>query len=246
MMAKQNSQAGPDSDPGLSRDVALRIALAARALPETEPARLLNVLEHAIGLPATASKLASLTVKSLKAAGDGELADIGNSEIKTALAFLKAEAVIDQGKNIPPIQSYEEGEFSDSIRVAFASNNAEELDGHFGSCARFLIYQISADEMRLIDVRQCNVIEAASDKNAYRANLIKDCALLFVASIGGPAAAKVVRAGVHPVKYADGGSTHERIKALQKVFDNAPPPWLAKAMGHNDESRVRFKYSAEN
>lgn len=246
MMAKQNSQTGTDSDPGLSRDVALRIALAARALPETEPARILNVLQDAIGLPATAGKLASLTLKSFKAAYDGELADIDDREIKTALAFLKAEAVVEEEENLPPVQSYEEGEFADSIRLAFASNNAEELDGHFGSCRRFLIYQVSADEMRLIDVRHCNVVEAASDKNAYRASLIKDCELLFVASIGGPAAAKVVRAGVHPVKYPAGGSIDERIKALQKVFVNAPPPWLAKAMGHKDESRVRFKYNAEN
>jgi len=76
MMAKQNLQTEPDTIQGISRDVALRIALAARALSETEPARLLNVLQDIIGLPATASKLASLTVKSLKAACDGELADM--------------------------------------------------------------------------------------------------------------------------------------------------------------------------
>ncbi len=243
-MATQNSQT--DLSPKLSRELALRIALAARALPDTGPARILNVLQDAIGLPATASKLAALTIKSFKAAHGGELADIDNKEIKTALTFLKAETVLDEVENIPQTQAYKDGDFVDSIRVAFASNTAENLDGHFGSCSRFLIYQISADEKRLIDVRHCNATETASDKNSYRASLIKDCALLFVASIGGPAAAKVVRAGIHPVKYPAGGSVHDRIKALQKVFLDAVPPWLAKAMGHTDESRVRFEYSAEN
>jgi hypothetical protein len=34
----------------------------------------------------------------------------------------------------------------DSIRIACASNRGERLDGHFGSCARFLIYQVSATD----------------------------------------------------------------------------------------------------
>ena len=98
--------------------------------------------------------------------------------------------------------------------------------------------------MRLIDSRSANGPEARDDKNAYRASLIADCQVLFVASIGGPAAAKVVKAGVHPIKYPDGGSARDRMEALQKVIVDSPPPWLAKAMGHDDESRVRFERSA--
>jgi nitrogen fixation protein NifX len=41
----------------LSEDIALRIGLAARALPDTDPARLLRVLSDAVGLPPTAAKL---------------------------------------------------------------------------------------------------------------------------------------------------------------------------------------------
>lgn len=229
----------------ISRDVALRIALAARALPDTEATRVLKVLEDAIGLPPTPKKLKALTVKSFKAALDGELADIDVEALKEAVAFLKGEKAINEKEDTPETEAYEEGDIPDSIRVAFASNKGEELDGHFGSCSRFLIYQVSADEMRLIETRNSNGPEARDDKNAFRASLIKDCQVLFVASIGGPAAAKVIRAGVHPIKFPDGGNARQRLEALQRVFDNAPPPWLAKAMGHDDESRVRFERSAE-
>jgi len=231
----------------ISRDVALRIALAARALPDTEPAGVLKVLADAIGLPPTPKKLAVLTVKTLKAAADGEFANMDADSLKQALAFLKGEQGVDKQDDAPQVESYAEGDIADSIRVACASNKAEELDGHFGSCARFLIYQVSASEMRLIAARDANGPDARDDKNAYRASLVSDCQVLFVASIGGPAAAKVVRAGVHPIKYPAGGSARERIAALQKVIVDAPPPWLAKAMGHDDESRVRFERSvAEN
>jgi len=234
----------PNTKTPISKDVALRIALAARSLPDTDVKRVIKVLADTIGLPPTPKKLSALTVKSFKAAADGEFSDLASDVIKEALSFLKGDKSFDEKDKAPEIEKYKEGEITDSIRVACASNQGEELDGHFGSCARFLIYQVSATEMRLIDVRSTNGPESRDDKNAYRASLVEDCQLMFVASIGGPAAAKVVKAGVHPVKYLEGGSARDRIAALQKAIVESPPPWLAKAMGHDKESRVRFERSA--
>lgn len=223
----------------ISDDIALRIALAARALPDTDPKRLLKVLDDAVGLPPTAKKLSGLKVKGLKDALDGELADIDIGVLKDAVALLKAEAETDTDP-APPVESYAEGDMPDSIRVACASNTGELLDGHFGSAKRFLVYQVSASENRLIDVRVADDAEA-DDKNAYRAGLIADCQVLYVASIGGPAAAKVVKADVHPIKNPKGGSARGRILALQQVLASNAPPWLAKAMGQAPEERIRFE-----
>lgn len=222
----------------ISKDIALRIALAARSLPDTEPVRLLKVLADAIGLPPTITSLESLTVKKLKSAAEGELSEIEGLALKQALALLKGEG--EATEELPAIAVYHDGDMNDSIRVACASNNGELLDGHFGSCSRFLIYQLNDSEIRLIDIRSTKGAEAEDDKNAYRARLINDCQVLFVASIGGPAAAKVVRAGVHPIKYPGGGETCDQLKELQNVIAGNPPPWLAKIMGQDAEERVRF------
>jgi predicted Fe-Mo cluster-binding NifX family protein len=104
-----------------------------------------------------------------------------------------------------------------------------------------LIYQLDQDELRLVEMRSATTSDGdEGDKNSYRANLINDCQVLLIASIGGPAAAKVVRAGVHPMKYPAGGNCRELLQELQRVIATAPPPWLAKAMGHSAEQRVRF------
>lgn len=227
------------SDTALSREIALRIALAARLLPDTDVARLLKVLADAVGLPPTEDSLAGLTVKRLLAAADGEFADIDREALKAALARLKGEDGT-QAEALPQTQDWREGDMPDAIRVACASNGGEELDGHFGSCRRFLIYQVSKDEIRLIGVRDAAASEPHDDKNAWRARLIADCQVLFVASIGGPAAAQVVKAGIHPVKDPRGGSARARLSELQDKLASAPPPWLAKAMGHAAEDRVRF------
>jgi nitrogen fixation protein NifX len=231
------------SKPAISKDIALRIALAARVLPDTDVSRLLKVLDSAIGLPPTLTALETLTVKKLKAASEGELSEITSSDLKQALALLKGEG--ETAEELPPTVAYQEGDMTDSVRVACASNNGELLDGHFGSCNRFLVYQINASEVRLIDIRNIHGAKEAEDKNAFRANLIEDCQVLYVASIGGPAAAKVVRAGVHPIKYPRGGETRDQLSELQKVIAGNPPPWLAKIMGKEAEERVRFERDDE-
>ena len=227
----------------ISDDIALRIALAARALPDTDAARLIQVLDDAVGLPPSAKKLATLKVKTLKEARDGELADVDTGALKEALAILKGETV-SAAEPLPSVEPYNAGDMPGSVRVACASNEGELLDGHFGSARRFLIYQVSAEETRLIDVRVPDDTEA-EDKNAYRAGLIADCQVLYVASIGGPAAAKVVKADVHPIKDSTGGSARERVLALQRVLGSKAPPWLAKVMGHSPEERVRFEREEE-
>ena len=224
----------------LNKEIALRIGLALRELPDTDAGRLLAVLDQAVGLPPTAQSLSTLTVKSLKAAADGEFADIDTAAIKSALACLKGETGI-VSDPLPEIEPFAEGEMPGSIRVACASNKAEMLDGHFGSCRRFLIYQVSQQQLRLVDIREIDDSAAADDKNGYRASLINDCQLLFVASIGGPAAAKVVRAGVHPIKKPEMVRAREEIAALQTRIGPNAPPWLAKAMGQPPEERIRFE-----
>jgi nitrogen fixation protein NifX len=227
------------TDTALPRAIALRIGLAARALP-TDPARLLRVLEDLTGLPPTEQRLAVLKVKDLKEAADGELAELDTDVLKQALALLKDEGLAPEDPP-PDLEPYAEGDLPGSIRVACASDRGEELDGHFGSCRRFLIYQVSAAACRLIAVRLTDGDRYAEDKNAFRAGLIGDCQVLFVGSIGGPAAAKVVKAGVHPIKHPQAGPARAQVEALAAGIAKAPPPWLAKVMGQAPEERVRFE-----
>jgi hypothetical protein len=74
--------------------------------------------------------------------------------------------------------------------------------------------------------------------------LIRDCHVLFVRSIGGPAAAKVINTGVYPLKFTEGGWIRGHLDELRKKMGSAPPPWLAKAMNIPVEDRIRFHVEA--
>jgi len=225
--------------PALTEDVALRIALASRALPDTEVRNLLLGVISLLGEPLTTAKLGKLRLNKLKQLE--ELAEIDESYLKQALEFLKGRNIKLEPKSLPEVQAYTHGAMPGSIRVACASNNGDQIDGHFGSCARFLIYQLTSDEIRLVDIRTPGRAPDDADKNALRAEQIADCQVLYTVSIGGPAAAKVVRAGLHPIKLASGGQATEVLQRLQNAIADCPPPWLAKVMGIEPEERTRFR-----
>lgn len=231
----------------ISRDVALRIGLAARALPDIESANLMQVLVKALGLPLTEEKLSRLTVRELQEAADTLFNDTPLPAMKLALDFLWGKGDVEiSDAALPSPMTYSEGDLPGSIRVAVASNNGERLDGHFGSCARFLIYQVSPEDARLIAIRSlATTPNNSEDKNAWRAGQIADCDVLYVVSIGGPAAAKVIKQEIHPIKFPNGGDAVTAIAELKEVLATNPPPWLAKIMGKAAEERVRFEREEE-
>jgi nitrogen fixation protein NifX len=232
----------------MNRETALRIALAARAMPGISVGQLLEILHQRIDGELTEESLQTVTVTDLKTGfasadgeEDGEDIGIGLPAMKDAVRILWGEHVTEALPQPVALDSLAQG----SIRVAIASNNGERLDGHFGSCLRFLIYQVSPSGKALVAIRSALEADFAEDKNAYRAELIEDCQVLYVVSIGGPAAAKVVKTGIYPMKKIDGGHADEILAELQQVMASAPPPWLAKLLGIAAEQRVRFALSDE-
>lgn len=231
----------PSGSP-IAREAALRIALAARCLPGVEVGAFVRALGARLDLPITDDKLARVTVADLKALLQGdEIVDPGvdAATLKTAVRFLWGEG-LDDGA---PTPDAELPEGAGLLRVAVASNQGEQLDGHFGSCTRFLIYLVSEEHVALAEVRATYTTDGAEDRNAARAELISDCHLAYMQSIGGPAAAKVVRAGVHPVKYPVGGAAREVLAQLRGTLQS-PPPWLAKVLGRRAPSLARFAAGA--
>lgn len=232
----------------MTREAALRIGLAAKELDGVSVSGLVLALAGKLSLPLTETKLAAITVGDLREILAGDHADenchvgVAQENLKRAVRLLWGEGVA--GSELPPLDGFAAEDMPGSIRVACASNSGEDLDGHFGSCERFLIYQVSPESIKLIAIRSTVEADAAEDKNAARSALINDCQIVYVQSIGGPAAAKVVRAGVHPVKKPTGGAAREVLVELQGRL-SSPPPWLAQIMGVPAASLARFEEEIE-
>ena len=222
-----------------SRELALRIALAARALPDTDAKRLLSVLAECTHAVMTESAVASICLDEFKQANDGFFGGYSDQCLLNALSILKNTAA---DKVMPAIKAYQEGELPNSVRMACASDDAIHANGQFATCPWFMVYQVNAEEARLIDIRHTEIPEGlwVQDKNSYRAELIQDCKVLYVVSVGGPAVAKIVKQGIHPIKLDEPHSLVDILSELQAVIADSPPPWLAKAMGVDASERFKF------
>lgn len=222
-----------DSAPApISDEVALRVGLASRALPDIDARALLKVLLKLLGEPLTVAKLDRLRPKRLHQAIQNKLNQTSPRMFEEAFSFLRGNGV---EKLTCPAPNIPTGVYCDlvgSVRVACASNSGEKIDGNFSSCQRFLIYQVAPSYFRLIDVREPRSDLRGQERNILRAKLLSDCDVLYSSSIGAAAAAKVVKEGLHPIKLNCEAQAGHELEKLQSVLaQKSPPPWLIKAMG---------------
>ena len=119
------------------------------------------------------------------------------------------------------------------MKVAFASTDKIHIDGHFGQAEEFYIWEVGPEEAAFAGVVQVKGESEAGhsdDKIEARGAALSDCALVYVAEIGGPAAARLVAKRIHPLKSKDREPIAVVVEKLQEVLKGNPPPWLRKAM----------------
>ena len=75
-------------------------------------------------------------------------------------------------------------------------------------------------------------------------NLVQGSIRVACASNGGPAAAKVVKRDIHPIKLPDNPAASDCMAELSRILNHKAPPWLAKVMGADVDARVRFEREA--
>jgi len=119
------------------------------------------------------------------------------------------------------------------VKVAFATQGLERVDAHFGWAKNIAIYEVSPEGHRFIEAVQFEgdlKEDGNEDKLAPKIAAIKDCAILYVAAIGGSGAARLVAANVHPIKVSEPEPIAAILQKIQEVLRGTPPPWLRKAL----------------
>lgn len=130
------------------------------------------------------------------------------------------------------------------MKIAFTTEDLVHVNAHFGWARKIAIYEVTAESSSLL-----KVVEFAGDlkedgnedKLAPKIEAIADSAMLYVSAIGGSGAARVVAAGIHPVKVLETEKIDDIIAKLQTVFRGTPPPWLRKAMNKGKERKLDFE-----
>lgn len=130
------------------------------------------------------------------------------------------------------------------MKIAFATQDQQRVDAHFGWAKYLAVYQIDAAGYQFVQsfpFGEDLAEDGNEDKLAPKLEAIKDCAIVYVAAIGGSAAARVVATGIHPVKVNTPEPILDVLDKLQDVLKGTPPPWLRKVMAKGQPKTFDFE-----
>ena len=135
------------------------------------------------------------------------------------------------------------------MKVAFSTQDLQRVDAHFGWAKNISVYDVRADGYDFIetftfsgDLKE----DGDEDKLAPKLDAIRDCAILYVAAIGGSGAARVVANKIHPIKVSQPEVIMDILDKLQEVLKGTPPPWLRKALLKDQERTFDFEDEVNN
>ena len=130
------------------------------------------------------------------------------------------------------------------MKIAFATQDKERVDAHFGWAKSIVVYDVTPEGHRFVESFEFGdklEEDGDEDKLAPKLEAIKDCAILYVAAIGGSGAARVVAMKIHPIKVPQPESIAEILDKLQAVLKGTPPPRLRKALAKDNERSFDFE-----
>lgn len=138
--------------------------------------------------------------------------------------------------------------------MAIATQDVKQLNAHFGSAKRFVIYDMTREEWELVEVIEFDDVSDESGKHhserddriTPKIKALKGCHLLFCLAIGGPSAAKLVSAKIHPIKVRHTQSIQEVLVRTQLMLRTCPPPWLRKVLAEAGVAKQKPSFEDED
>jgi nitrogen fixation protein NifX len=139
------------------------------------------------------------------------------------------------------------GSMENAMKVAFASKDMETINAHFGGAREFVIYNVSKEGFELSGVIKTDTSEfTGDDKTDFKVKALKGINIMYCESIGGTAAAKVIRAGINPMKVQEPRRIVDVLSELVTMVNGNPPPWIKRIMNMETVEDVRLaRWQAE-
>jgi nitrogen fixation protein NifX len=134
------------------------------------------------------------------------------------------------------------------MKIAFATQDQQRVDAHFGWARHLAVYECGPQGYAFVEdfaFGEDLAEDGNEDKLAPKLAAIADCAIVYVAAIGGSAAARVVASKIHPIKVNTPEPILDILDKLQEVLKGTPPPWLRKALMKDQGRTVSFEEDDE-
>ncbi|MEG3437039.1 nitrogen fixation protein NifX [Pannus brasiliensis CCIBt3594] len=126
------------------------------------------------------------------------------------------------------------------MKVAFTTSDNVHINAHFGSAKQIDLYDVSPDGFNFLNtfVFGGDLEENGNeDKLVPKIEALSDCAIVYVSTIGGSAAARLIKHKVTPIKArSEEEKIDDILNELVKTLKGNPPPWLRKIIQQESKS----------
>lgn len=136
---------------------------------------------------------------------------------------------------VPKREPEAEVSTEESILVAFASSDMNQVNEHFGTASRFFIYRISATRTALESV--CEFDRAKRDGNedklGPRLEALSGCNSIHCIAVGASAVRLLIKRGIYPIQHEES----QTIKALLNTIQNR----LTEGLHSNSKTELEWR-----
>lgn len=112
---------------------------------------------------------------------------------------------------------------SSSIKVAFATDDKNSINAHFGNAKFFGIYNVFEDSFELD-----KNLPAEEKKPNELIELLGDVHLIYFLNVNPAVAAKIIQKGILTIKYKEEVAIKDELGRLMKMIKENPPPFIKK------------------
>lgn len=116
------------------------------------------------------------------------------------------------------------------IRVAFATNDGETVNEHFGSARAFSVYGVTTERCDLLSLSEFSLDPSEEDRLQARIEFLTSCAAVYSYACGASAIRRLIAKGIQPIRVSEEAYISELLVALQREIKRGPGSWLAKAI----------------
>ncbi|HIK14233.1 MAG TPA: nitrogen fixation protein NifX [Leptolyngbyaceae cyanobacterium M33_DOE_097] len=120
------------------------------------------------------------------------------------------------------------------MKIAFTTSDNIHINSHFGSARKIDVYEVNQTEYSFVETLKFdgNLNEDGNeDKLLPKIEALHDCTIVYVSTIGGSAAARLIKQKITPIKaQSEEQEITDVLTNLVKTLNGSPPPWLRKAL----------------
>ncbi len=120
------------------------------------------------------------------------------------------------------------------MKIAFTTTDNVHINAHFGSAKKIDVYEVDQTSYSFVETLKFdgNLNEDGNeDKLLPKIEALHDCTIVYVSTIGGSAAARLIKQRITPIKArSEDQEITDVLTELVKTLGGNPPPWLRKAL----------------